>query len=62
MEVQTMVYQNTLTLLYTIKKAPFFPQKEKASLNCFNIVYPNGKAYSFSSFTGNVFRHSGRST
>lgn len=35
--VQTVGYQNTETLLYTIK-APFFPQKEKASQLFFFLI------------------------
>jgi hypothetical protein len=53
--VQTVGYQNTETLLYTIK-APFFPQKEKASqLFFFNYRFHNGKVDRYlSSFSGSV--------
>lgn len=54
--VQTVGYQNTETLLYTIK-APFFPQKEKASqlFFFFNYRFHNGKVDRYlSSFSGSV--------
>lgn len=56
--VQTMGYQNTETLLYTIK-APFFPQKEKASQLFFFFFnrFHNGKWIDTCQVSQEVFSH-----